>query len=103
MSGAKYEMNKAKTTLKFYPGILINNNDVDYQFDCGLERSIGYFLEPLMIMSLFGKSNLQVTLQGITNDELDLSVNNYNIFILICICLTSFVSIYKIKKTNRIL
>lgn len=75
MNGSKFELEKSKTTLKYYPGILMSNNDVEFEFDCGLERSISYFLEPILILALFSKSNLQLVLTGITNDELDLSVN----------------------------
>lgn len=74
MSGSKFEINKDKTVLKYYPGILMNNNDVEFEFDCGLERSMSYFLEPVLIMAMFAKSNLQLILTGITNDEIDLSV-----------------------------
>ena len=38
------------------------------EFDCGYIRSISYFLEYLLIIALFGKSNLAITLKGITND-----------------------------------
>lgn len=52
----------------------MNNNDIEFEFDCGLERAISYYLEPIMILSLFGKANLKIILKGITNDEIDLSV-----------------------------
>jgi RNA 3'-terminal phosphate cyclase len=36
---------------------------------------ISYFLEPLLMLSLFGKANLKVLLNGITNEDSDISVN----------------------------
>lgn len=32
--------------------------------DCGLSRSIGYFLEPLILLGLFGKKPLTIRLRG---------------------------------------
>ena len=75
-NGAKFEVSKSGTNLKYYPGIITNNDDVEIEFDCGLQRSISYFLEPLIPLALFGKSNLKLTLTGITNDETDVSVKN---------------------------
>eukprot|EP00331_Platyophrya_macrostoma_P004171 CAMPEP_0176420004 /NCGR_PEP_ID=MMETSP0127-20121128/8366_1 /TAXON_ID=938130 /ORGANISM="Platyophrya macrostoma, Strain WH" /LENGTH=308 /DNA_ID=CAMNT_0017800553 /DNA_START=302 /DNA_END=1228 /DNA_ORIENTATION=- len=37
-----------------------------------------YFLEPLAMIAIFGKANLNCLLQGITNDELDYSVDTFN-------------------------
>lgn len=33
--------------------------------DCGTSRSIGYFLEPLIVLGLFGKKPLTIRLKGI--------------------------------------
>jgi RNA 3'-terminal phosphate cyclase-like protein len=60
----------------YIPGIITNNGGVEFEFDCGSERSIGYFLEPLLIMSLFGKFEIKVTLVGYTNDGVDQSVDS---------------------------
>lgn len=37
-------------------------------YNCGVERSISYYLEILLILSLFGKAPLNIELNGITND-----------------------------------
>ena len=42
--------------------------------DCPLTRSIGYFLEPVVMLAPFAKKPLQLTLRGITSDDRDLSV-----------------------------
>ena len=70
-NGVKIDINKTGTVIKYYPGIITNNEGMPIEFDCGYERSISYFLEYLLIISLFGKSNLAITLKGITNDDLD--------------------------------
>ncbi|XP_071734000.1 probable RNA 3'-terminal phosphate cyclase-like protein isoform X2 [Rutidosis leptorrhynchoides] len=35
------------------------------EHDCGLSRSIGYFLEPLIVLGLFGKNPLSIKLKGL--------------------------------------
>lgn len=42
--------------------------------ECPLSRSIGYFLEPMVMLSPFSKKPLQLTLRGITSNDQDLSV-----------------------------
>ena len=41
------------------------------EHDCSVERGIGYYLEPLMALGAFCKSPLQVTLRGVTNNQID--------------------------------
>lgn len=43
--------------------------------DCPTSRSIGYFLEPVVVLGPFAKKPLQLTLRGITSDDHDLSVS----------------------------
>ena len=54
-NGAKFEINKTGTHIKYYPGIITNNDGIMFEFDCGLERGISYFLEYILILGLFGK------------------------------------------------
>ena len=42
--------------------------------DCPLSRSIGYFLEPVVMLAPFAKKPFNLTLRGITSDDRDLSV-----------------------------
>lgn len=77
-SGASFQISKNGTGIKYYPGIITNNEGVEFSFDCGKERSISYFLEALLPLSLFGKSKLVVKLTGLTNDELDMSVDTFS-------------------------
>lgn len=43
----------AGTSLKYRPGVLLGGAGLSH--DCGSSRSIGYFLEPLLVLGLFGK------------------------------------------------
>lgn len=74
-TGTKIDIGKSGQSIRYYPGILFNNNGIDFEFDCGIERSLGYFIEPLLCLALFGKSNLEITLKGVTNDDIDISVD----------------------------
>lgn len=69
------EINETGTKLKYKPGIVMGGKYLVH--DCGLSRSIGYFLEPLIVLGLFGKKPLSITLKGITNDSKDLSVDTF--------------------------
>mmetsp|Transcript_12648 Transcript_12648/g.32515 ORF Transcript_12648/g.32515 Transcript_12648/m.32515 type:complete len:371 (+) Transcript_12648:191-1303(+) len=73
--GCAVEINETGTRLKYKPGIVINGARVEH--DCGTSRGIGYFLEPLVLLSLFGKKPLSITLKGLTNDGVDPSVDTW--------------------------
>lgn len=45
--------------------------------DCPPSRSIGYYLEPLLLLGLFAKRPLFVTLRGVTNDHVDPGVDTF--------------------------
>ena len=59
------------TAILLKPGIIAGGNVVH---DCPASRSVGYFLEPVVMLAPFAKKPLQLTLRGITTDENDLSV-----------------------------
>ncbi|KAF8399415.1 hypothetical protein HHK36_015280 [Tetracentron sinense] len=69
------EINETGTKLKYKPGVLIGGRHLVH--DCGLSRSIGYFLEPLIVLGLFGKKPLLIRLKGITNDSKDPCVDTF--------------------------
>ncbi|KAL8143457.1 hypothetical protein V2J09_016489 [Rumex salicifolius] len=69
------KINPTGTKVKYKPGIVMGGRNLFH--DCGLSRSIGYFLEPLMVLALFGKKPLSIRLQGITNDSKDPSVDTF--------------------------
>jgi RNA 3'-terminal phosphate cyclase-like protein len=51
-----------------FSGILIGGK---VEHDCSTQRGIGYYLEPLMALGAFCKHPLNVTLRGVTNNQLD--------------------------------
>lgn len=70
--GTKIEINETGTTLRFKPGLLIGGS---ITHDCGHSRSMGWFIEGILPLAPFCKYPLQLTLSGITNDDLDLSID----------------------------
>lgn len=60
------------TAILLKPGIIAGGTVVH---DCPLSRSIGYFLEPVVMLAPFSKKPLHLTLRGITSDDRDLSVS----------------------------
>ena len=69
-NGSLVEISETGTSLRYKPGIICGGANLRH--DCGKARAIGYFLEPLVLLSLFGKKPLTITLTGITNDDIDL-------------------------------
>jgi RNA 3'-terminal phosphate cyclase-like protein len=63
----------AGTAILLKPGIISGGS---LTHECPLSRSIGYFLEPLVMLAPFAKKAFQVTLRGITTDDNDLSVGD---------------------------
>ena len=73
-NGSKVDISKSGDILRFIPGVITNNYGELFEFDCGNERNITYFLEGLLPITLFGKEPLKCKLFGITNDSQDISV-----------------------------
>ncbi|KAK7255787.1 hypothetical protein RIF29_29207 [Crotalaria pallida] len=74
--GCHVEINETGTKVKYKPGIIIGGTQ-HRPHDCGLSRSISYFLEPLIVLGLFAKKPLTITLKGITNDSKDPSMDTF--------------------------
>ena len=72
-NGCIVEINETGTSLRYKPGFVHNGAGLTH--DCGTSRGIGYYLEPLVILALFGKKPLSITLHGITNDDIDPGVD----------------------------
>jgi RNA 3'-terminal phosphate cyclase-like protein len=71
--GCKVEINETGTSMRFKPGIVTGGN---IQHDCGTTRSIGWFIEGILPLIVFGKTPwTSLLLTGITNDPLDMSVD----------------------------
>ncbi|KAF8109152.1 hypothetical protein N665_0102s0060 [Sinapis alba] len=67
------EVNETGTRLKYKPGIIMGGKNLVHS--CALTRSMGYYLEPLLVLGLFGKKPLSITLKGVTDDPKDPSVD----------------------------
>lgn len=65
-------LSSAGTSLLYSPGILEGGT---LEHNCSLQRSIGYFLEPLLMLAPFAKRQMRITLYGITNGTEDPSVS----------------------------
>lgn len=75
-NGTQVEINETGTVLKFSPGIIINNaSNAPIQFDCGNERGIGFFLEGILPLIIFGKNKLDLILTGISSTVDDIGVD----------------------------
>ena len=74
-NGCIIEINETGTSLRYKPGFVHGGASLEH--DCGTSRAIGYFLEPLVLLALFARRPLAITLRGITNDPLDPGVDTW--------------------------
>mmetsp|Transcript_41419 Transcript_41419/g.132298 ORF Transcript_41419/g.132298 Transcript_41419/m.132298 type:complete len:259 (+) Transcript_41419:173-949(+) len=74
-NGTVVEINETGTSMRFKPGIVTGGGG--HVHDCGTARGIGYYLEPLVMLALFGKMPLAITLKGITNSQGDPTVDTW--------------------------
>ncbi|KAH9945930.1 18S rRNA biogenesis protein [Epithele typhae] len=71
-NGTVIEISVTGTAILLKPGIIAGGA---INHDCPLSRSVGYFLEPIIMLAPFSKKPFNVTLRGVTTDENDLSVD----------------------------
>ncbi|XP_068784197.1 RNA 3'-terminal phosphate cyclase-like protein isoform X1 [Struthio camelus] len=71
-NGSRIEINQTGTTLYYQPGLLYGGS---LEHDCSPSRSIGYYLESLLCLAPFMKHPLKIVLRGVTNDQVDPSVD----------------------------
>jgi len=71
-NGCEIVINETGTKVTYKPGMITGGTIVH---DCSLTRAIGYYLEPLICLAPFSKQPFNVTLNGITNEENDISVD----------------------------
>lgn len=64
----------AGTSLRYKPGFIAGGG-LGVEHDCPPSRAIGYFLEPLSLVALWGKKPLTAVLRGVTNDTTDCGVD----------------------------
>ncbi|KAM9794074.1 RNA 3'-terminal phosphate cyclase-like protein isoform X2 [Syngnathus typhle] len=71
-NGSIIEINQTGTVLFYQPGLLYGGS---IEHDCNLQRSIGYYLEALLMLAPFMKTPLKATLLGVTNNPTDPTVD----------------------------
>ncbi|XP_031711413.1 RNA 3'-terminal phosphate cyclase-like protein [Anarrhichthys ocellatus] len=71
-NGSKIEINQTGTVLFYQPGLLFGGS---VEHDCNTQRSVGYYLEALLMLAPFMKTPLKAMLRGITNDPTDPTVD----------------------------
>ncbi|KAI9322574.1 RNA 3'-terminal phosphate cyclase [Dichotomocladium elegans] len=71
-NGSTIEISYTGTSILYKPGT-IQGGRID--LDCGTERSISYYLEPMIALAPFSKKPFVLTLRGITTDHIDNSVD----------------------------
>lgn len=71
-SGCKIEISPNRSRLHFVPGTIVGGN---ITHDCHVDRSITYYLEFLLCLGPFSKLPFDISLNGVTNDQVDPSVD----------------------------
>jgi len=78
-NGTSVNINKTGTRLIFKPGFIDCNEGIIVEHECNNSRSITYYLEVLVPLGIFGKTELNLKLSGNTDDDIDQSVDAYKI------------------------
>ncbi|XP_022317975.2 RNA 3'-terminal phosphate cyclase-like protein [Crassostrea virginica] len=71
-NGSNIIVNETGTSIMYQPGLLIGGK---IEHECNTQRSIGYYLEGLTCLAPFTKKPIHAVLQGVTNDQIDPSVD----------------------------
>ncbi|VDK18093.1 unnamed protein product [Anisakis simplex] len=71
-NGTRIEISQTGTQIHFVPGMIQGGS---VSMDCGTERCLSYFLEPLLMLAPFCKRPLSARLTGVTNAPDELSVD----------------------------
>ncbi|KAI9024734.1 RNA 3'-terminal phosphate cyclase/enolpyruvate transferase [Hyaloraphidium curvatum] len=78
-NGTAIEINYTGTAVVYRPGVITGGK---LQHDCPASRAIGYFLEALIPLAPFAKKPFDITLTGVTNDAVDVSVDRIRTVLL---------------------
>ena len=70
-NGTEINISKTGTRLIFKPGIIDSREGLLIQHKCDLGRSITYYLEIACFLGIFGKTAMNLELEGNTDDEMD--------------------------------
>ncbi|VDM54903.1 unnamed protein product [Angiostrongylus costaricensis] len=71
-NGTRVEINSTGTQVRFRPGLITGGVQ---NMDCGVDRCLSYYLEPMIIISPFCKNAMTLKLKGVTNAPGEVSVD----------------------------
>mmetsp|Transcript_27513 Transcript_27513/g.72338 ORF Transcript_27513/g.72338 Transcript_27513/m.72338 type:complete len:361 (-) Transcript_27513:36-1118(-) len=71
-NGSRIDINYSGSTVTYRPGLIVGGK---VSHTCPPTKAIGYFLEPITILAPFAKKPLMLTLEGVTNNDTDPSVD----------------------------
>ncbi|CAD6587071.1 MAG: hypothetical protein CYPHOPRED_003775 [Cyphobasidiales sp. Tagirdzhanova-0007] len=71
-NGTLVEISYTGTEIYVKPGLMAGGT---IQHTCPDSRAVGWFLEPILVLGLFGKTDLKLTLKGITTNNRDVSAD----------------------------
>ena len=74
-NGSVVNINKTGTRLIFRPGMIDCNEGLPIEHECHLARNLTYYLEVVVPLAVFGKTILNLTLKGSTDDNFDQSID----------------------------
>ena len=72
LTGSRIDINFSGTTVTYRPGLIIGGK---VNHTCPTSKAIGYFLEPIICLAPFAKKPMALTLDGVTNNDIDPSVD----------------------------
>lgn len=70
-NGSRIEISYTGTTVVYYPGIITGGA---ITHNCHTDKSIGYFMEPMLFLAPFSKKKFQIVFRGITGMKGDTSI-----------------------------
>lgn len=71
-NGSTIDINVTGTVVNYTPGFIMGGY---IEHDCGTKRAIGWFLEAIVALAPFSKKPMVIELKGITNDNIDVSLD----------------------------
>uniref|UniRef100_A0A914WZB6 RNA 3'-terminal phosphate cyclase-like protein n=1 Tax=Plectus sambesii TaxID=2011161 RepID=A0A914WZB6_9BILA len=71
-NGSRMEINRTGTEIRYWPGMMQGGT---FEYDCGTDRCLSYFLEPLIVLAPFAKLPMKARLTGVTNAPEEPSVD----------------------------
>lgn len=73
-------INKTGTRLIFRPGLVDCNEGLPVEHACDLARNITYYLEAVVPIAIFGKTMLNLSVTGNTDDSIDQNIDSFKAF-----------------------